>query len=158
MERVHQHQFHLMRLGGLVGLVPLLGFLLLWQIAVAAHLYPPVLLPPPGQGGGSVRALWTGDCGQHAGECYPRADRHRPGILRGGAVGLVDRALSGAGPAVRLVDPNLPLGAADLPDPDGHAVLRHRRHPGHRADLPVRPVAAAVEHHLRRALASSARC
>ena len=36
-----------MRLGGLVGLVPLLGFLLLWQIAVAAHLYPPVLLPPP---------------------------------------------------------------------------------------------------------------
>src|SRR5216683_8371335 len=36
-----------MRLGGLVGLVPLLGFLLLWQIAVAVHLYPPVLLPPP---------------------------------------------------------------------------------------------------------------
>src|SRR5260370_10462041 len=36
-----------MRLGGLVGLPPPLGFLLLWQIAVAMHLYPPVLLPPP---------------------------------------------------------------------------------------------------------------
>ena len=36
-----------MRLGALVGLVPIIGLLALWQIAVAAHLYPPVLLPPP---------------------------------------------------------------------------------------------------------------
>jgi len=35
------------RLGGLVGLVPIIGLLLLWQIAVAIHLYPPVLLPAP---------------------------------------------------------------------------------------------------------------
>ena len=42
-----------MRLGALVGLVPLLGFLLLWQIAVAAHLYPPVLLPPPAKVAGA---------------------------------------------------------------------------------------------------------
>ena len=36
-----------MRLGALVGLVPIVGLLALWQIAVALHLYPPVLLPPP---------------------------------------------------------------------------------------------------------------
>jgi len=36
-----------MRLNALVGLVPIVGLLALWQIAVAAHLYPPVLLPAP---------------------------------------------------------------------------------------------------------------
>jgi ABC-type nitrate/sulfonate/bicarbonate transport system permease component len=31
----------------LLGLLPLAGLLLLWQLAVMAHLYPPVLLPSP---------------------------------------------------------------------------------------------------------------
>src|SRR5258708_38806263 len=43
----------MMRLGGVVGLVPILGFLVLWQIAVAAHLYPPVLLPSPAKVAGA---------------------------------------------------------------------------------------------------------
>jgi ABC-type nitrate/sulfonate/bicarbonate transport system permease component len=42
-----------MRLGGLVGLIPILGLLVLWQIAVAVHLYPPVLLPPPAKVAGA---------------------------------------------------------------------------------------------------------
>jgi ABC-type nitrate/sulfonate/bicarbonate transport system permease component len=31
----------------LVGLLPIAGLVLLWQVAVMAHLYPPVLLPSP---------------------------------------------------------------------------------------------------------------
>ena len=36
-----------MQAGRLLGLVPIAGLLGLWQIAVMAHIYPPVLLPPP---------------------------------------------------------------------------------------------------------------
>ncbi|HWK47764.1 MAG TPA: ABC transporter permease [Stellaceae bacterium] len=36
-----------MQPGRLVGLVPMLGLLVLWQVAVLMHLYPQVLLPPP---------------------------------------------------------------------------------------------------------------
>jgi ABC-type nitrate/sulfonate/bicarbonate transport system permease component len=36
-----------MPLRKLVGLLPIAGLLLAWQAAVAAHLYPPVLLPSP---------------------------------------------------------------------------------------------------------------
>ncbi len=36
-----------MRIGRFVGLVPLLGLILLWQGAVWAQIYPPVLLPAP---------------------------------------------------------------------------------------------------------------
>src|SRR5712671_2493695 len=42
-----------MRLGGLVGLLPILGLLVLWQIAVAVQLYPPVLLPSPAKVAGA---------------------------------------------------------------------------------------------------------
>lgn len=35
------------RAGPFLGLLPLLGLIGLWQVAVAAHWYPPVLLPPP---------------------------------------------------------------------------------------------------------------
>ncbi len=36
-----------MRTGRLIGLVPIVGLLALWQVAVMANVYPPVLLPPP---------------------------------------------------------------------------------------------------------------
>lgn len=36
-----------MKPGRLIGLLPILGLVVLWQAAVMAHLYPPVLLPPP---------------------------------------------------------------------------------------------------------------
>ena len=42
-----------MPLRGLVGLVPIVGLLALWQIAVAMHLYPPVLLPAPAKVAGA---------------------------------------------------------------------------------------------------------
>ncbi len=36
-----------MKLGRLIGLLPILALVALWQAAVMAHVYPPVLLPPP---------------------------------------------------------------------------------------------------------------
>ena len=42
-----------MRLGAFVGLIPIIALLALWQITVAAHLYPPVLLPPPAKVAGA---------------------------------------------------------------------------------------------------------
>ncbi|MEJ1977974.1 MAG: ABC transporter permease [Acetobacteraceae bacterium] len=36
-----------MQVSRLLGLLPIVGLLLLWQAAVSAHLYPPVLLPSP---------------------------------------------------------------------------------------------------------------
>jgi ABC-type nitrate/sulfonate/bicarbonate transport system permease component len=39
----------LSRAGAILGLLPLLGLLVAWQIAFSARIYPPVLLPSPGQ-------------------------------------------------------------------------------------------------------------
>ena len=36
-----------MKFGRLIGLLPILGLVVLWQAATMAHLYPPVLLPSP---------------------------------------------------------------------------------------------------------------
>jgi ABC-type nitrate/sulfonate/bicarbonate transport system permease component len=36
-----------MRAGRLVGLLPIMGLVAAWQLAVMAKIYPPVLLPPP---------------------------------------------------------------------------------------------------------------
>jgi ABC-type nitrate/sulfonate/bicarbonate transport system permease component len=48
-----------MRASRLVGLLPIAGLLLLWQLAVLAHLYPPVLLPSPAKVAGAF-ALFGG--------------------------------------------------------------------------------------------------
>jgi ABC-type nitrate/sulfonate/bicarbonate transport system permease component len=48
-----------MRLGRLIGLLPIVGILLLWQVAVMAQLYPPVLLPAPAKVAGAF-VLYSG--------------------------------------------------------------------------------------------------
>ena len=58
-------------LGRLVGILPLLGLLLLWQVVVWAELYPPVLLPSPAKVAGAF-GQWGGTIAANAGASLVR--------------------------------------------------------------------------------------
>ncbi len=112
----------------LFGLLPLLALLAAWQGAVLAGLYPAVLLPAPAK----VRGAFVLDGPSIVANAAASVTRVVVGVGLAFCVavpaGLLIGRYPAAGPADRLVDPDLPLRAAHRAHPAGHAVLRHRRH------------------------------
>ena len=100
-----------------LGLLPLALLCVAWEVAVELKVYPTVLLPPPGK----VAAVFVNDWEtllENAGASLARVVIGI-GLLVPGrrAARPADRPLPHPRHADRLVDPDLPLGAADLADP-----------------------------------------
>ncbi len=137
--------------GRLVGLLPIAALLLLWQAAVLARVYPPVLLPSPAK----VVEAFARFGPVIAGNALASVIRVAVGIGLAFAVAVPAGLLIGRYTALdRLTDWSIQTFRSVPPIsliPMAMLFFGIGDTPGHRADLPVRTVAAAAQHHLRRA-------